>query len=83
MVSVKWGPNEFEPKKWGTMSECASELGVSRQRVHQLLTSGKLGACHKVVMPGSPHGGGIWLIPKPFKRQAVNDKEEKELKNGD
>jgi hypothetical protein len=67
-AKVKWGPYEYDPKKWGTMTECAKELSVTRQRVHQLLVSGKLGDCRKVVMPGSPHGGGVWLIPKPYSR---------------
>jgi len=59
---------EFAPKDWGTMKECAEHFGISRQRVHQLILKDKLGDCEKVLMPAMHNGGGIWMIPKPFKR---------------
>ena len=66
MVTLKIGNEEFDPKEWGTMRECATSLKVSRQRVHQMIHEGKLGDCKKVTMPAGANDGGIWLIPKPF-----------------
>ena len=43
-----------------TISEAARRLGVSRQRVHQLITAGKLEA-RKVIQP---QGTALWLIQR-------------------
>ena len=50
--------------RWGTVTEASTHLGITRQRILQLIYSGKMGKCKLVEMPG----GKVWLIPFPFER---------------
>ena len=52
-----------EGVEYGTVSDVAEHLEVSRQRVHVLLKSERLGNCVKDDTPR----GAVWYIPKPFK----------------
>ena len=55
--------------RWGTGAECAEELGLERQRVHQLIAKGALGECRKVGFPGTAKP--VWMIPYPFQRKEL------------
>lgn len=52
-------------QRFATVQECANHLGISRQRVHQLIQKGKLGNCKSV----DSLRGKVWLVPYPFERQ--------------
>jgi len=47
---------------YGSIRECATELKVSRQRVHQLMNQGRLGEC---IQEDTPRGM-VWYVPKPY-----------------
>ena len=49
--------------KFGTVSEAANHLGISRQRIHQLIQQDRLGKCVRMDTPR----GLVIFIPKPFK----------------
>ena len=51
-----------EGTEYGTVSDVAEHLEISRQRVHVLLKSERLGNCVKEDTPR----GAVWYIPKPF-----------------
>ena len=53
--------------RWGTVTECAKELGVERSRVHQLIAKGALGEVKRVELPTGP----VILIRYPFERKVL------------
>ena len=50
--------------RWSTVAEAAREIGVSRQRVHQLMKKGFLGETRKFSTPR----GAVWMIRWPIER---------------
>lgn len=52
-------------QRYGSVRDCADDLGITRQRVHQLIKQGKLGKCKKVEL--TPRHS-VWMIPYPFER---------------
>ena len=50
--------------KWATVAEATRELGVTRQRVHQLIQRDLLGETRQVKTPRGP----VWLIRWPIQR---------------
>ena len=50
--------------RWATVTEASREFGVSRQRIHQLITKGLLGETKKMTTPR----GAVWMIRWPIKR---------------
>ena len=47
-----------ELQNWGTVTDCAKQCGISKQRVSQLLSLGRLGNTVGI--------GGVRLIRKPY-----------------
>ena len=47
-----------------TVTEAAREIGVSRQRVHQLIAKGLLGETRLFATPRGP----VWMIRRPIER---------------
>ena len=50
--------------KWSTVAEAAREIGVTRQRVHQLIRKGGLGETRQFSTPR----GAVWMIRRPIRR---------------
>ena len=67
--------------RWGTVTEAGAHLGVTRQRVHQLMRKGALGETRLIDGPR----GKVWLIHYPFERAVltgVRGKNKKKRKDG-
>ena len=70
---------------YGTVKDCATELKVSRQRIHLLINRGRLGECIKE----TTSKGRQWYVPKPYtiapgltsngRPKAVNKKDIKTI----
>jgi len=50
--------------KWSTVAEAAREIGVSRQRIHQLMRKNALGETRMFQTPRGP----VWMIRRPIER---------------
>lgn len=50
-------------RRYGTVRQCSEQLSVSRQRIHQLMKTGRLGHCIRE----DTARGTVWYIPYPFK----------------
>jgi hypothetical protein len=51
--------------RWSTVKEAAREIGVTRQRVHQLIRKGLLGEARMFSTPRGP----VWMIRRPIERR--------------